>query len=269
MAPATTREVLKYPKLAVEALTLPDVEHIFNLTKTEDTNWTQLRAPFEITDYCNKILKEVDAAISRSNGRLDLVMKLRLELRLELLLTAVYATPPSPGSTPIPVSSKRPFLFEPVAYKEKVYCLQGTPDWFLWYCPDTKKEEESVAINLVIVVTEHGQSADGVSRTLAYMAMIHTQRRAEGKADCSVFGLSTDNNQFHFLQINDKGEASGSELLGITEEIVEKLAYFHKQASILSASDRSGETKKTHSVFHAGDCGIYELMVTIKSRRLT
>lgn len=47
--------------------------------------------------------------------------------------------------------------------------------------------------------------------------MIHTQRRAEGKADCLVFGLSTDNNQFHFLQINDKGEASGSELLGITE----------------------------------------------------
>lgn len=54
MAPATTREVLKYPKLAVEALTLPDVEHIFNLTKTEDTNWTQLRAPFEITDYCSR-----------------------------------------------------------------------------------------------------------------------------------------------------------------------------------------------------------------------
>lgn len=46
-----------------------------------------------------------------------------------------------------------------------------------------------------------------------YLAMIHTQRRAEGKADCSVFGLSTDNNQFHFLQINDKSEASRSELL--------------------------------------------------------
>lgn len=54
MAPAIIREVLKYPKLAVEALPLPDVEHIFNLTKTEDMNWTQLQAPFEITDHCSR-----------------------------------------------------------------------------------------------------------------------------------------------------------------------------------------------------------------------
>ncbi|KAJ5687108.1 hypothetical protein N7536_009727 [Penicillium majusculum] len=252
MAPATIREVLKYPKLTVKALPLPDVEHIFNLTKTEDTNWTQLRAPFEITDHCNKILSEIDAAISRSDGRPDLVIR----LRLELLLDAVHAIPPSPDSTPIPVLSKSPFLFGPVVYKEKVHCLQGTPDWFLCCGSNTNKAKENVAINLVIVVTERGQSADGVSRTLAYMAMIHTQRRAEGKADCSVFGLSTDNNQFHFLQINDKSEASRSELLwsqlvlnyfNHLQEIVEKLAYFHKQASILSASDRSGETKKAHS----------------------
>ncbi|KAK4861954.1 hypothetical protein LT330_003092 [Penicillium expansum] len=53
--------------------------------------------------------------------------------------------------------------------------------------------------------------------------MIHAQRRYEGKADCTVFGLSTDNEQFHFLRINNKGE-----------EIVETIAYFHKYTSALS-----------------------------------
>ncbi|KAJ5181488.1 hypothetical protein N7449_011635 [Penicillium cf. viridicatum] len=201
--------------------------------------------------------------------REDLI--LLYDFALELLLNAVYATPPSPGSTPIPVSFKRRFLFGPVVYKERVHCLQGTPDWFLWYAPHTNNGKEVVAINLVIVVTEHGQSTDGVCRTLAYMTMIHTQRRAEGKADCSVFGLSTDNNQFHFLQINDKSEWSQLVLnyLNHLREIVEMLAYFHKQALILSASDCGGDTKKAHSVFHVEDCGRSGLVVAIEGGRST
>ncbi|KAJ5790074.1 uncharacterized protein N7518_007085 [Penicillium psychrosexuale] len=169
MASITTQEVLRYPKLSVEVLPFPDVERIFHLTRAENTDWAQLRAPFELADHCKIVLKMVDAAISRSNGRPEMAVK----LRLGILLDAVHATPPnpeSPDSTPIPISSKCPFLFGPVVYNEKVHCLQGTPDWFLWYGPDGDKGKENVAINLVILEAEHGQSANGVRQTLAYMS---------------------------------------------------------------------------------------------------
>ncbi|KAJ5511975.1 hypothetical protein N7453_004078 [Penicillium expansum] len=75
--------------------------------------------------------------------------------------------------------------------------------------------------------------------------MIHAQRRYEGKADCTVFGLSTDNEQFHFLRINNKGE-----------EIVETLAYFHKYASALSVCDHSSTSENARV---EDDAGINEL----------
>lgn len=121
-------------------------------------NARNLRWVFAVDEY----VVHVKVVVPKHTGP-----DLAIRLRLELLLNAVYATPPSPGSTPTPVSFKRRFLFGPVVYKEKVHFLQGTPDWFLWYGPDTNNGKEIVAINLV-VVTEHGQSTDGVCRTLAY-----------------------------------------------------------------------------------------------------
>ncbi|KGO46531.1 hypothetical protein PEX1_042590 [Penicillium expansum] len=43
-------------------------------------------------------------------------------------------------------------------------------------------------------------------------SMIRAQRRYEGRANCTVFGLSTDNEQFHFLRINNKGEGSDARI---------------------------------------------------------
>ncbi|KAJ5950237.1 uncharacterized protein N7479_008650 [Penicillium vulpinum] len=273
MVSTTTQEVLMYPKLAVEALPLSAVERIFHLARIEDTDWEDtdwalLRAPLEIADHCTTILKMVEAAISRSDGRPDIAVR----LRLGILLTTIYATPPNPHSpnlTPIPMSSKSPFLFGPVVYKEKTHHLQGSPDWFLWYGPYAEKEKENVAINSVIVETEHGRSTDGVPQALAYMGMIHTQRRAEGKVDSSVFGLSTDNDQFHFLTIDDKSEWSQLDLNYVHhfQEIVERLAYFHKHASTLSASDHSDEPQRAQSVFHAENRGIYAVLVAFSSNK--
>lgn len=40
--------------VAVESLTLSDVERGFRLVQVSDTNWAQFRAPFKISDPCRK-----------------------------------------------------------------------------------------------------------------------------------------------------------------------------------------------------------------------
>lgn len=96
-----------------------------------------------------------------------------------------------------------------------------------------------MAVNFVIVEVETKQVTYKITHTLAYMGrewslssflfgfitdglfissgMIRAQRRYEGRANCTVFGLSTDNEQFHFLRINNKGEVSRPILLLIRE----------------------------------------------------
>jgi hypothetical protein len=93
-----------------------------------------------------------------------------LLLRLRILLAAVHCTPPDPQSPdlgPIPISSKCRFSFEPVVYKGERRCLQGFPDYSLWYGPSARKE--NVAVNSIIVETQKGQSAGGVPQAIAYM----------------------------------------------------------------------------------------------------
>lgn len=85
------------------------------------------------------------------------------------------------------------------------WSLRGFPTFSLWYGP---KVREDLAVNSIIVETRRGQSAAGVPQCLAYMGMVHTQRRYEGKVNHPIFGLATDNEEFHFLVISGEGNVS-------------------------------------------------------------
>ncbi|KGO77840.1 hypothetical protein PITC_060210 [Penicillium italicum] len=270
---ASSREPLMFPTLAVEDPQFKDVETIFHLTQATNTDWEQFRVSFEIPDDCKSTFDMLDTSVSQSDGK----HVIALRLRLCMIIGVVHSTPPDPLSSHlarIPISPKCRFSFEPAIYKGKKHCLRGFPDWSLWYSPFEMKTD--VAVNFVIVEAETKQVAHSTAQTLAYMGMIHAQRRYEGKADCTVFGLSTDNEQFHFIRINSNGEwcQLNRNYSDHFQEIVETLAYIHKCASALSVSDhghtsenarvedgpattkgsgKGSSSDKTWSVFHVED----------------
>lgn len=51
----SSKNVHLFPMLAVEDLQLTEVESLFHLIQTHDTDWVQLRASFEIPDDCSQI----------------------------------------------------------------------------------------------------------------------------------------------------------------------------------------------------------------------
>lgn len=57
-----------------------------------------------------------------------------------------------------------------------------------------------------MVEQDQGKSSDGIPQVIAYMDMICRQRQYEKRAPHTIFGLSTDHNQFHFLQLDAKGK---------------------------------------------------------------
>ncbi|KAK4862239.1 hypothetical protein LT330_003377 [Penicillium expansum] len=220
--------------LEVNSLDLLEVEIGFGLKKVNDINWAQFRIPFEIADCCQHTLNMLDD------------FRIQIPPRLGILLLDVHTKPPnpnSPGSPPIPISSKFEFSFQPFSRPgTRDTSLSGVPSYLLWYGPDVG---EDLAVNSIIVETKEGQSAAGVPQCLAYMGMVHQQRRYENKVNHTIFGLSTDNDQFHFLLISSEGKWSQLDLnySSHRQEIVETLAYFHTQASVLSTFCGSGTSE--------------------------
>ncbi|KGO60848.1 hypothetical protein PEX2_101130 [Penicillium expansum] len=196
--------------LEVNSLDLSEVEIGFGLKKVNDINWAQFRTPFEIADCCQHTLNMLDD------------FRIQMPPRLGILLLDVHTKPPnpnSPGSPPIPISSKFEFSFQPFSrHGTRDTSLSGVPSYLLWYGPDVG---EDLAVNSIIVEKKEGQSAAGVPQCLAYMGM------------------------FHFLLISSEGKWSQLDLnySSHRQEIVETLAYFHTQASVLSTFCGSGTSE--------------------------
>ncbi|KAJ5490044.1 hypothetical protein N7453_010869 [Penicillium expansum] len=193
--------------LEVNSLDPLEVETGFGLKKVNDINWAQFRTPFEIADCCQHTLNMLDD------------FRIQIPPRLGILLLDPFSRH---GTRDTPLS--------------------GVPSYLLWYGPDVG---EDLAVNSIIVETKEGQSAAGVPQCLAYMGMVHQQRRYENKVNHTIFGLSTDNDQFHFLLISSEGKWSQLDLnySSHRQQIVETLAYFHTQASVLSAFCGSGTSE--------------------------
>lgn len=146
-----------------------------------------------------------------------------LRMRLATLLVSVHSTPPAIGLPQIPISGPDRFSFGPIIYQDEEHDLRGFSNFCICYKPDT---QENVAVNFVIVETEKTQGCRGIPQVLAYMGrlfpllcssadadyylyplgMIRAQRHEYGMAPHTIFGLSTDYEQFHFVRMNGDGQ---------------------------------------------------------------
>ncbi|KAJ5999450.1 hypothetical protein N7451_007260 [Penicillium sp. IBT 35674x] len=232
-------DMFQFASLSVRHLPLAEIETQFHLTHVNTTDWTRFQTPFQMSDEMGSYLTGIDTSIENEGIR-----QIALRCRFHSILCSVYCVAPKdpryPDLTKIPVSGKWSFFFEPIIYNGEMRCLRGCPDYLIWYHPDA--ETEDLAINLVILQPKEGHSLRCVPQTLAYMAMIHTQRRYEERIEHTIFGLSTDGIQFHFLQIDCKGEWSqlGLHYPSHRQEILNTLAYIHRHASILSSLPCNG-----------------------------
>ncbi|KAJ5848821.1 hypothetical protein N7534_008139 [Penicillium rubens] len=63
------------------------------------------------------------------------------------------------------------------------------------------------AINLVLVEAKKlGLASQGDDQALGYMACVHQERRTQPSQNSTVYGLSTDGEEFRFLRINERSE---------------------------------------------------------------
>ncbi|KAJ5274182.1 hypothetical protein EN45_047290 [Penicillium chrysogenum] len=86
----------------------------------------------------------------------------------------------------------------------KVYQAKGTCDYTLWY---GDKGGADKAINLVLVEAKKlGLASQGDDQALGYMACVHQERRTQPSQNSTVYGLSTDGEEFRFLRINERSE---------------------------------------------------------------
>ncbi|CAP82932.1 Pc15g00460 [Penicillium rubens Wisconsin 54-1255] len=81
---------------------------------------------------------------------------------------------------------------------------KGTCDYTLWY---GDKGGADKAINLVLVEAKKlGLASQGDDQALGYMACVHQERRTQPSQNSTVYGLSTDGEEFRFLRINERSE---------------------------------------------------------------
>ncbi|KAJ5889038.1 hypothetical protein N7495_009079 [Penicillium taxi] len=252
---ASSKQILHFPIVSVENLQITDAERIFHLTQNHNTDWVQFQASSRIPDDCNNVISIIDDSVSTSDGK----HKIALLLRLPILLASVIdsSSPESPSqhnnhSNSVPFSSKCRFFFTPIIYKGKEHCLEGIPDFSLWYSYYSRKENASV--NFVIVEKELGQSSLGIPQVLAFIGMIYAQRRYENRHQHDIFGLATDNEQFHFIRVNSEGQWSLLDInYGHTQEILETLAYIHTKASILYNLEEINGSKEPRLISTTND----------------
>ncbi|CAI7626651.1 unnamed protein product [Penicillium viridicatum] len=111
---------------------------------------------------------------------------------------------PDYGTWPLNLQTETPLISRPFTLNGKVHQAKGTCDYTLWY---GDKGGPDKAINLVLVEAKGlGLASSGDDQALGYMACVHQERRSCPSRNSTVYGLSTDGEEFRFLRINQKGE---------------------------------------------------------------
>ncbi|KAJ5535042.1 hypothetical protein N7527_001296 [Penicillium freii] len=94
---------------------------------------------------------------------------------------------PDYGTWPLNLQTETPLISRPFALNGK-YGDKGGPD---------------KAINFVLVEAKKlGLASSGDDQALGYMACVHQERRSCPSRNSTVYGLSTDGEEFRFLRIN-------------------------------------------------------------------
>jgi hypothetical protein len=98
-----------------------------------------------------------------------------------------------------------------VSHNGETKLLTGFADYTIWY--DSAKKN-TLATNLLIVEAKRRFQTDAaLPQLVAYMGLIHTQRKEESKQNCVVYGASSDGLDFRFCRIDNDGVFVKSKLL--------------------------------------------------------
>ncbi|KAJ5139040.1 uncharacterized protein N7515_003888 [Penicillium bovifimosum] len=223
-------------------LTISQVNKGFHLT--EYTNeifegfWTKITiCPHCLTIYLGHLLNQY--TIEHANGDPN-----ALRSRLDRLFLAVHCLPPDlcyPSKPPVPLFGGTKGRYEPFIHEGKQYSLRASTEGSLWY---GRQPQQGLKLCAVAVTMKEGYAEFGVPECLAYMSMIQSRRAVEKKKRHRIFGLCTDGEDFHFLEIDSGLNWSRLHLTysNDLQQILELLAFIHLCASMLRDEDLDGES---------------------------
>ncbi|KAI2687592.1 hypothetical protein CBS147332_113 [Penicillium roqueforti] len=198
--------------LVVASLTLQDVQKILSLTLVVDNEF----------DFVAAAPIPPDLTLIRCK------LNLLLVCAHDLVLSSL-----SKSARPINIQMERIWVYSPVKWKGKTWVLSGRPDYGIWY-----GEEEDIDLNVVIMEAKKLASGTvGIPQALEYMGCVHKQRKELGKADTTVYGISTDTMTFTFMKLDNESRWS-FKMVGAVgngfEQVLGLLVYLMEKAASIS-----------------------------------
>ncbi|KXG54366.1 uncharacterized protein PGRI_075100 [Penicillium griseofulvum] len=214
--------------LEVTSLSLTDVQNILGLTLVVDDDFDSV-TPIPVPQDLTAETKQASAC------------------KLNLLLVCAHdlvSSSLSKSARPLNIQMERTWAYSPVKWKGKTRMLSGRPDYGIWY-----GEEEDLDLNVVIMEAKRPNSGtERVPQALAYMGCVHKQRKDFGKADATVYGISTDAMNFTFMKLDNESQWS-FKLVGVVgngfEQVLGLLVYLMTKAALMSPASSKRTSRRT------------------------
>ncbi|EGE06898.1 hypothetical protein TEQG_05951 [Trichophyton equinum CBS 127.97] len=162
---------------------------------------------------------------------------------------ASFQPPPRPTTPdpPEPVLLKfETELCHPVEVQGRRKMLVGKADYTLWY-----NAQETMGTNLIVLEAKRKHYAGtAVPQLIAYMGIVHRQRKLAGKTNAVVYGIASDSSEFRFWRIDNDSELRKSHVYDWechATDIVSFIRFIIRAAILESPSTTpySGEKKKS------------------------
>ncbi|KKZ68314.1 hypothetical protein EMCG_05989 [[Emmonsia] crescens] len=160
-------------------------------------------------------------------------------------------TPDPPAPVSLQFETKLSF---PVEVHGQTKLLVGKADYALWY-----NTEEDMGTNLLVVEAKKKFFAySAIPQLIAYMGIVHQQRKLAGRRNAVVYGIASDSYEFRFLRLDNNSKLSKSPVYDWVSHAADIVSYirFTIRAAILespSTSPYSGEKRETTLAAYEGN----------------
>ncbi|KAJ5819605.1 hypothetical protein N7474_005196 [Penicillium riverlandense] len=239
------------PSLAISSLNLGDVQVILNLKFIRTDPELSLVPSIPLTPALNDQIELIDEVLNNSVSN---EASIRWKLNALMMHAHRMATADKTASNqPISIQTESLFSMGPVVHDEQQWTLTGRPDYTVWY-----GNKDHVSLNVVVVEAKCQQRGlTGLPQALAYMGVVHHQRKKLGKRDSTVYGVTCDDVEFRFLKLNDNSEWSEKHVTAREQQYEQAfglLVFLMKKALSLSpihSKESSAQTYDTQGSSHA------------------
>ncbi|KAJ5173439.1 hypothetical protein N7492_006032 [Penicillium capsulatum] len=256
----------KLPALAVSSPDRHRIESILRLQRTADDPDLRNVPPMHLPTGLRDVLRVINATVDQTDAS-------EANIRISLNMLLIYAQyhvrlESTPSGRSLHLKPESTWSYGPAKDRGTKCNLSGKPDYAIWY-----GEVEGTAVNVVVVeAKKSGDSSRGVAQCLGYMGefeiayvlwlksnslegMVHRLRKDEHRQDCTVYGMSADDENFWFLKIN-----SNSQWLERVEharddgyeQVFGLLVYFLRKTSLMSPSHSKESSNQTHTKKESG-----------------